>query len=78
METLTALILGSAVTIITQLWKKSFPKINPLFIVGFIAIIVGIAFSFVKPMIPVETMEKIIQGFAYAVAIYEVACKVAK
>lgn len=72
MGTLSTLLVGAAISGITQLGKKAFPTINPLLWVALLAVVAGYVWSVFIPMLPDEIVQMMIEGFATSIAFYEV------
>jgi len=72
MDALATLLIGAIVSAITQIGKKFLADVNSLIWVGLFAVIGGIGYSFVVPMLPLDVLEKVGFGFATAVGLYEI------
>ncbi len=72
MDILSTLLLGTLVAGITQGMKKALPTVNPLIWVALLALLGGVLYGVVMPLLPVEVVEKAVYSFGLAIGFYEV------
>jgi len=67
------LLAGAGMAGFTQLIKRYFPHVNPMFFVGLVALILGVGYNFFSSIPSAELLTtKAFQSFAYATTVYHI------